>query len=61
MVFDEWQNGIFVAWIVSTHNNNMNLQMWLIVLKDMLKHNLLEWNPNVFIIDNANVEINAIK
>jgi hypothetical protein len=61
MVIDEWQNGIPMAWIMSTWNKNMNLQTWLTTLKDMLKHDLLEWNPNVFIVDDVDVETNTIK
>jgi hypothetical protein len=61
MVFDEWQNGIPVARIVSTWNKNMNLQTWLTTLKDVLKHDLLGWNPNVLIVDDADVETNTIK
>jgi len=61
MVFEKWQNGILVAWIVSVWNKSTNLQTWLIVMEDMLRHDLLEWNPNVFIADYVDVEINTIK
>jgi hypothetical protein len=61
MVFDEWQNGVSVTWIVSTQNKNVNLQQWLTTLKAKLQHDLLEWNPNAFIVDDINAEINAIK
>jgi hypothetical protein len=39
----------------------VNLQQWLTTLKAKLQHDLLEWNPNAFIVDDIDAEINAIK
>jgi hypothetical protein len=31
------------------------------VLKDVLKQDLLQWNPNAFIVDDVDAKINAIE
>ncbi len=42
-------------------NNNVDIQLWLIVLKIIFLHDLPSWNPNVFIVDNNDAKINNIK
>jgi hypothetical protein len=61
MVFDEWQNEILVAYIVSTQNKSTDFQSWMTTLKDVLRQDLLEWNLSAFIVDNVDVKINTIR
>jgi hypothetical protein len=39
----------------------VDIQQWFTKLKDKFQHDLPKWNPNVFIVDDINVEINIIK
>lgn len=55
------KDGILMAQIVSTPNKNVDIQQWLTKLKAKFQHDLLKWNPNVFIVDDINVQINIIK
>jgi hypothetical protein len=53
MVFDEWYNGVHVAYIITSSYKMHDFSPWM----DALNKNLLivkaYWHPNVFIVDDA--------
>lgn len=61
MVFDEWLNGIPVAYIISARNKTTDLSPWMKRLRDRLLQSKPDWRPNAFVVDDADAEINAIR
>ncbi len=61
MVFDEWYNGVHVAYIITSSYKMHDFSPWM----DALNKNLLivkaYWHPNVFIVDDARVETNCLR
>jgi len=57
MVFDEWQNGIPIAFM-SLEKVESDLDLVLQALSKCMPNN---WMPNVILVDNAQVEINVLK
>jgi hypothetical protein len=56
MVFDEWQNGILVAFIVIGKLQDLDL-----VLQALSKHMPRNWMFNVFFVNNVQAKINVLK
>jgi hypothetical protein len=54
MVFDEWQNGILISFIVIGIARENNLHH---VLHALSQHLLEGWMPNAIIVDNAQAKI----
>lgn len=61
MVFDEWQNGIPVAWFITSNSKEEDLTLVLTTLKDKMVATMPTWKPFSIIVDNAQVEITALQ
>jgi hypothetical protein len=57
MVFDEWQNGILVAFVVIGKSRENDLHP---ILQTLSKLFPIKWMPNAIIMDNVLVEINVL-
>eukprot|EP01018_Ginkgo_biloba_P039418 Gb_32946 [translate_table: standard] len=61
MVFDKQQNGLPIAWVISSHDRASNIKDWLSALiKEGVKERQ-DWKVNSFMIDIALVEIGALR
>jgi len=58
MVFDEWQNGIPIAFIVIGKIWECDLDLVSRTLSQQMPSG---WMPNTIIVDNAQVEINVLR
>lgn len=61
MVFDEWRNGIPVAWFITSSSKEEDLTPVLAALKDKIVAAMPDWKPSSIIVDNAQAEINALQ
>lgn len=61
MVFDEWHNGIPVAFILTSRCAEADLTPWMAALNERMTAENPEWRPSAFIVDCAQGKINAIK
>ena len=61
MVFDEWRNGILVAWFITSSSKEEDLTPVLAALKDKIVAAMPDWKPSSIIVDNAQAEINALQ
>jgi hypothetical protein len=57
MVFDEWQNGIPVAFIAIGKSRENDLHP---ILQTLSKHLPINWMPNAIILDNAQAKVNVL-
>jgi hypothetical protein len=60
LVFDKWQNGILVAFIITSKCAEEDILRWLTALRDMVQLFKPEWHPNVVIVDCAKAKLNYI-
>jgi hypothetical protein len=56
MIFDELQNGIPIAFLITCHGKEEDTTPWLWKLNQRLFEQAFDWYPNVIIFDNAQVE-----
>ena len=61
MVFDEWHNGVAVAFILTSRCAQPNLTPWMKALDERMTKEEPDWKTSNFIVDCAQGEINAIK
>ena len=61
MVFDEWRNGIPIAWFITSSSKEEDLTPLLATLKDKIVAAMPTWKPSSIIVDNAQAEINALQ
>lgn len=61
MVFDEWERGIPVAYIIVGRSREVDILPWLTALQKKCIDVQLDWSPNAIVVDNAQAEINAIQ
>jgi hypothetical protein len=61
MAFDEWRNGIPVAFFVISSVKEKDLLPVLECLRAKLHTVDSTWEPTAFIVDNAQAEINALR
>jgi hypothetical protein len=61
MVFDQWHNGILVAYCITSQYQQEDLTPWMHVLNESIHNTHPSWQPNAFIVDCAKREINRIK
>jgi hypothetical protein len=61
MVFDEWYNGVLVAYIITSSYNQHHLTPWMDALNKRLLMFQNDWHLNAFIMDDARVEINNLR
>jgi hypothetical protein len=60
IVFDQWQNGIPVAFIVTSMCAEEDILLWLTKLRDRVLEFKPDRHPNAVIVDYAKVELNCI-
>jgi hypothetical protein len=60
MVFDEYHNGVPVAFIITSNSAQANLVPWLKALNSAMTTEQADWCPNAFIVDCAPGEINSL-
>lgn len=61
MVFDEWRQGIPVAWILTSRCAETDLTPWMRAVNARMRSANPGWEPSAFIVDCAQGEINALK
>eukprot|EP01018_Ginkgo_biloba_P027616 Gb_01219 [translate_table: standard] len=61
MVFDNQQNGLPIAWVISSHDKASDIKIWLSALiKEGVKE-CEDWKVNAFMTDDALDEIGALR
>ena len=60
MVFDDWRNGIPVAFFVISRTREQDLSPVLQALHQRVQSVNSDWNPSSIIVDNAQAEINTL-
>jgi hypothetical protein len=61
MVFDEWRNGIPVAYFIISSSIEKALKLMLQALKDKAVSINADWEPSSIIVDNAQAELNVLE
>jgi hypothetical protein len=61
MVFDDWQNGCPIVFIIISRSKQTDLALWMKALRDRMLSAQPDWLPNAFIVDDAQAEINTIR
>ena len=61
MVFDEWQNGVPVAFVITARQKQSDLAPWMQKLKEKMLAAKADWHPNAFVLDDADNEINSLR
>ena len=58
LVFDDWNNGIPVAWMLTSRSNEKNLTMWLEPLQRHIDKDMPTFLPSCFLtIDAAKIQM----
>jgi hypothetical protein len=53
MVFNEWRNGVPIAYIITSSYKTRDLSPWMDVLNKSLLLVKAYWHPNAFIVDDV--------
>lgn len=61
MVFDDWRNGIPVAFFVISQAREKDLRHVLQQLQKRVQEVRLDWAQSAIIVDNAQAEINVLR
>ena len=61
MVFDDWLNGVPVAYIITSSSKKLDLEPWMRALATKLAKVQKDWMPNAFITDCAQAEIGGLQ
>ena len=61
LAFDSQHNGVPIAWVVMSRSMTSDISKWMETLLIKVHMGMLEWNLNAFMVDDATVEIGAIK
>ena len=61
MVFDEWRNGIPVAYFIISSSTENALKPVLHALKEKAVSMNANWKPSSIIVDNAQAELNVLQ
>ena len=61
MVFDDWRNGIPVAFFAISRTREQDLLPVLQALHNRVARNNAAWSPSSIIVDNAQAEINTLR
>ena len=61
MVFDDWLNGVPVAYIITSSSKQPDLEPWMEALAKKLASLQRDWAPNAFITDCAQAEIGGLQ
>jgi len=61
IVFDEWEQGIPVAFTIQGKSREVDIVPWLTKLNARCIAVQPDWRPNAFLVDNDQAELNAIR
>lgn len=61
MVFDEWRNGVPVAYIITSRARQIDLAPWMLAIRSRMRAGRLDWQPSAFVVDDADAEINSLQ
>lgn len=61
MVFDKHQNGVPVAWVITSSSMECQVRKWLSAVKDRMVGLKPKWQPSCFLVDDSRAEIAAIR
>ena len=61
MVFDDWEQGIPVAFTIQGRSRKVDIVPWLRKLKERCEAIKPDWKPTSFLVDNDDAELNAIR
>lgn len=61
MVFDDWNNGVLVAYILTSKCAQEDLKPWMRALNALLLREKVDGRPNAFVVDCAQGEINNLQ
>jgi hypothetical protein len=61
MVFDDWLNGVPVAYIITSSSKQPDLEPWMRALANKMTSVQEDWMPNAFITDCAQAEIGGLQ
>ena len=61
MVFDDWLNGVPVAYIITSCSKQPDLEPWMKALANKMVSVQADWMPNAFITDCAQAEIGGLQ
>ena len=61
MVFDDWRNGVPVAFVITARSKQSDLVPWMHALKEKLERINPRWRPTAFVLDDADNEINPLR
>jgi hypothetical protein len=61
MVFDQWHNDIHVAYYITSQCQQEDLTPWTHTLNKSIHNIYPSWDPNAFIVEYVQGEINYIK
>ena len=61
MVFDDWLNGVPVAYIITSSSRQPDLEPWMRALANKMVSVQEDWMPNAFITDCAQAEIGGLQ
>ena len=60
MVFDEWENGISIVFVIVGKSKEKDIMSWLKKLNVRCCAVQPDWQPGSLIVDNVQAELNAI-
>ncbi len=60
MVFDKWNKGCPVVYIITFQSKQTNLSKWMDVMNQKMQQSKLDWKPNAFIVDDVDAKINSL-
>ncbi|MCO5559333.1 hypothetical protein L7F22_050746 [Adiantum nelumboides] len=61
LVFDTHQNGVPVAWVITSSAETNTIVTWLTKLRNRVLDYNKSWEANAFLVDDATAKINAIR
>lgn len=61
MAFDAHQNGVPVAWVISSSAMEIEVRKWLGAMRDRMLQLNPAWRPTCFLVDDSRAETAAIR
>ncbi|MCO5601561.1 hypothetical protein L7F22_055684 [Adiantum nelumboides] len=61
LVFDGFRNGVPVAWVITSSSTRVNTSSWLTALRNRAFDHCKAWDPNAWMVDDAEAEILSLR